>query len=120
MGRPLLCVQMSATARSSEAPFVLEYEKETDLLKRRLDASKLAELHEVGKFEDEAAKHARNMATKPGVSVVGVVANTVSSARKIFQQFKEGEAILLTGRIRPWDRDQILESYWDRIRAGRT
>jgi CRISPR-associated endonuclease/helicase Cas3 len=122
MGRPLLCVQMSATARSSETPFVLDYDKEPDVLKRRLDASKLAELHEAGKFEDEAAKHARNLATKPGVSVVGVVVNTVAAARKIFQQFKQGEAILLTGRIRPWDRDQILngKKYWDRIRAGRT
>jgi CRISPR-associated endonuclease/helicase Cas3 len=120
VGRPLLCVQMSATAGGSEAPFGLDYEKEPDVLKRRLDASKLAELHEAGRFEDEGAKHARNLAKKPGVSVVGVVVNTVAAARKIFQQFKEGEAILLTGRIRPWDRSQIIEKYWDRIRAGRT
>jgi CRISPR-associated endonuclease/helicase Cas3 len=119
VGRPLLCVQMSATAGGSEAPFGLDYEKEPDVLRRRLDASKLAELHEAGKFEDDAAKHARNLATKPGMSVVGVVVNTVAAARKIFQQFKEGEAILLTGRIRPWDRDQILKRYWDHIRAGR-
>ena len=119
VGRRLLWVQMSATATSSGKPFDLDYNKEPDLLKRRLDASKLADLHEAGRFEDEAAKYARNVAAKPRVSVVGVVVNTVAAARKIFQQFKEGEAILLTGRIRPWDRDQIIKSYWDRIRAGR-
>ena len=119
IGRPLLCVQMSATARRSEAPFVLDYDKEPDLLKRRLESSKLADLHEADTFEDEAAKHARNLAAKPGISVIGVVVNTVGAARKIFQQFKEVEAILLTGRIRPWDRDQILERYWNRISAGR-
>jgi CRISPR-associated endonuclease/helicase Cas3 len=120
VGRSLLCVQMSATATSSGKPFDLDYDKEPDLLKRRLDASKLAELHEADRFEEDAVKYARALSTKPGVSVIGVVVNTVASARRIFQQFKEGEAILLTGRIRPWDRDHIIENYWRRICAGRT
>lgn len=58
--------------------------------------------------------------------VIGIVLNRVASARGVFERFaarpdetSHTDAILLTGRIRPFDRDQLLEEWWPRIRAGR-
>jgi CRISPR-associated endonuclease/helicase Cas3 len=60
----------------------------------------------------------------PGV--IGVVVNRVATARLVFESLKEvktGEpehdAILLTGRIRPFDRDRLLDEWLPRIKAGR-
>ncbi|MEV5568715.1 type I-U CRISPR-associated helicase/endonuclease Cas3 [Spirillospora sp. NPDC052269] len=50
--------------------------------------------------------------------VVAVVCNTVARARAVFDQL-DG-AVMLTGRIRPVDRDYLLHRYYDRLRAGRT
>ncbi|MCP2340167.1 type I-G CRISPR-associated helicase/endonuclease Cas3g [Actinomadura rupiterrae] len=50
--------------------------------------------------------------------VVAVVCNTVARARAVHAQL-DG-AVLLTGRIRPVDRDYLLHRYYDRLRAGRT
>ncbi|MEV4252216.1 type I-U CRISPR-associated helicase/endonuclease Cas3 [Spirillospora sp. NPDC049652] len=50
--------------------------------------------------------------------VVAVVCNTVARARAVFEQLDS--AVLLTGRIRPVDRDYLLHRYYDRLRAGRT
>ncbi|MQY06246.1 type I-G CRISPR-associated helicase/endonuclease Cas3g [Actinomadura macrotermitis] len=49
--------------------------------------------------------------------VIGVICNTVARARAVFDLL-DG-AVLLTGRIRPIDRDYLLQRYYDRLRAGR-
>ncbi|MFI6784431.1 type I-U CRISPR-associated helicase/endonuclease Cas3 [Micromonospora sp. NPDC050276] len=55
-----------------------------------------------------------------GGGVVGVVTNTVGQARSVFDRIDgQVEAILLTGRIRPIDRDILLDRHYERIRAGR-
>ena len=57
--------------------------------------------------------------------VVGVVVNRVATARRVFEQIQEldkengSKALLLTGRIRPFDRDRLLDEWLPRIRAGR-
>lgn len=57
--------------------------------------------------------------------VVGVVVNRVATARQVHELLKssdestECDAILLTGRIRPFDRDCLLENWLPRIQAGR-
>lgn len=58
--------------------------------------------------------------------VIGVVVNRVATARAVFKKLKsnkqheqERDAILLTGRIRPYDRDRLLEDWLPKIRAGR-
>lgn len=58
--------------------------------------------------------------------VIGVVVNRVATARAIFEHLKdrnenapERAAILLTGRIRPFDRDRLLEQWLPKIKAGR-
>lgn len=52
--------------------------------------------------------------------VVGVVVNTVSRARAVFELVNGTvDAMLLTGRSRPVDRDLLLDRHYDRIRVGR-
>jgi CRISPR-associated endonuclease/helicase Cas3 len=58
--------------------------------------------------------------------VIGVVVNRVATARSVFEKLSnknehalERDAILLTGRIRPFDRDRLLEEWLPRIKASR-
>ena len=58
--------------------------------------------------------------------VIGVVVNRVATARQVFTQLQQTgdgadkhNTLLLTGRIRPFDRDRLLEQWLPRIRAGR-
>jgi CRISPR-associated endonuclease/helicase Cas3 len=111
----LKAVRMSATIGGG---FQLE---STDLgderLRRRLDASKTAELKQVTDLAKAAAEEANRLSSE-GPEVVGVVLNTVGAARACFSLLS-GEKILLTGRVRPSDRDKLLQKYQGRIKAGR-
>jgi CRISPR-associated endonuclease/helicase Cas3 len=57
--------------------------------------------------------------------VIGVVVNRVATARRVFEQLQKldkatgAKTLLLTGRIRPFDRDRLLDEWLPRIRAGR-
>jgi len=116
---------MSATpGDTSSPPFELNPEDartETEADKvfhRRLHASKLAELRETSDFVADATREAQCLVTQPEVTVIGVVANTVATARAVFQELaRKADAILLTGRIRPYDRDRLLAGYRKRMSA---
>jgi CRISPR-associated endonuclease/helicase Cas3 len=61
-----------------------------------------------------------------GPAVIGIVVNRVATARQVFEQLQtNGEehpkckALLLTGRIRPYDRDRLLQNWLPKIKAGR-
>jgi len=67
------------------------------------------------------ARHA-TMIGGPG-RVTGVIANTVAMARAVFTRLQAAlpdpsHCVLLTGRIRPVDRDYLLAQWLPRIRAG--
>jgi CRISPR-associated endonuclease/helicase Cas3 len=113
-------VRMSATVRNADDAFQLDAEDlQSAALKPRLAARKVAQLREEADVVESAAKEAVRLADE-GAGVVGVVLNTVAAARAVFRILKDrGEAILLTGRVRPYDRDKLLAGYLDRIRAGR-
>jgi CRISPR-associated endonuclease/helicase Cas3 len=54
-----------------------------------------------------------------GADVVGIVCNRVATARVVFERLRErGDAVLLTGRIRPVDKDTLLAEYLPRMEAG--
>lgn len=55
-----------------------------------------------------------------GARVIGVVANTVATARAAHDELvsKGEEAILLIGRVRGFERDRILEEWLPRIEVG--
>jgi len=82
---------------------------------------------------DEIVRHAKRLAgigqgdeNENRPRVIGVVVNRVATARQVFEKLRktvesepECDAILLTGRIRPYDRDRLLEQWLLRIKAGR-
>jgi CRISPR-associated endonuclease/helicase Cas3 len=120
VGRTLRCVHMSATPGDKAPSFELESEDEQDgPLKPRLLARKPAELRDSTDFVSDAVREARRLATESEVAIVGVVANTVATARAIFEKLRDDktEAILLTGRIRGYDRDTLLARYLPRMKA---
>src|SRR5439155_16947098 len=87
----------------------------------RLEASQLAWLRSPEKaFEDEVVRAAKEFASMPDVHVVGVVVNTVATARTVFEilkKVKESEAVLLTGRNRPYSSQKLWDRYKGRIAA---
>jgi CRISPR-associated endonuclease/helicase Cas3 len=111
----LQCVRMSATV---DGGFGLDAaDQECEALRSRLHAKKLAELKEAPNVAEAVAEEARKLA-KAGARVVGVVLNTVGAARAAFEAL-EGNKVLLTGRVRPFDRDQLLAEYLPRMCAKR-
>ena len=114
-------VQMSATVRDEREAFRLEQpDLESATLKPRLEAEKIAELKEVSNVPQAAAEEAVRLADA-GAGVVGVVLNTVAGARSAFDALASdgGDRILLTGRVRPYDRDRLLKANLGRMAADR-
>jgi len=75
------------------------------VLQRRLHAAKWTRLvkGDVNAFAAEALAY-RNR----GAGVVGVVVNTVATARAVFNELRRhGDALLLFGRARPVERDEL-------------
>lgn len=138
-------VRMSATAGEGKRVFELtDQERNDGRLKPRLEASKPAELITVQvesikkEVREKQPRKARELETENraklvkqlvekakqfganGPAVIGIVVNRVATARQVFEQLRnEGEALLLTGRIRPYDRDRLLQNWLQRIQAGR-
>jgi CRISPR-associated endonuclease/helicase Cas3 len=106
----------------------------TPLLARRVSARKPAVKREVkskGKSGSssreamvrEAADAARSVIRAGQHKVVGVVLNRVDSARGVYGLLSDDPAFdchLITGRMRPFDRDDVLDEITPRIRTGRT
>ena len=96
---------------------------------RRLTAPKRLHLVAVPTTKDaardavaEALAYWARQLGGPG-KVTGVVANTVAMARAVFDLLQAtapepGQCVLLTGRIRPVDREYLLHEWYPRIRAG--
>jgi CRISPR-associated endonuclease/helicase Cas3 len=126
---PLALVRMSATP-GEQADFTLDSQDRGDrVLAPRLTAPKPAEL--VLLPETGAAHRARLVAVLTSRAehllesmergVVGVVVNRVADARAIFEALavEPDRKLLLTGRVRGWERDRLLEAWLPRMRAGR-
>jgi CRISPR-associated endonuclease/helicase Cas3 len=139
IGRPAKLVQMTATPFDpTTKAFKLANEDWDDPeLSARLMASKKAELCTVkDNPEDPSETHdslielaevkARSLMAETKklipAPVIGIVLNRVGTARNIFDRLsgsEEHDAILLTGRIRAYERDQLVKEYLPRIKANR-
>ncbi len=132
------CVQLSATPGEIAAGQIVRRLGDRDrdpavtpVLARRLSARKLATKHVVksrGKdgpshraaMAREAAKHARGFAEAG--QVIGVVVNRVETARLAHEELAQDPGLdchLITGRMRPFDRDDLMSQITSRIRTGR-
>jgi CRISPR-associated endonuclease/helicase Cas3 len=125
---PFAVVEMSATpGASARAAFHLDdSDRANPHLSARLRSSKSAVLAAVsGKgFAKEIEKHALRMLERPGATVALVV-NRVKSARELHDHLSSTlrhrpiDVHLLTGRMRPFDRDADEKNLFKRICAGR-
>jgi len=131
---PFAVVEMSATPRRSEVFGDEDDDRANPVLKRRWEAEKRAELvveepkasEDGGRAEftgliEGLVREARAMRDR-GAKVVGVIANRVATARSVYGHLKgepDCDAILLTGRARPYDRDRIWQTWEPRIGLGR-
>ncbi len=123
---PFQLVQMSATSGESRAStFRLDQEdRRNGTLARRLGASKPAELKESSsaKLASTVAAEALRMLKPQGVRVL-VVVNRVQSARAIAQLLSSHEndfnVVLVTGRMRPIDRDALEQRLRPLVEGGR-
>ena len=127
LASPFEVVEMSATPGvAHEGAFRLEREDEQhSVLSKRLEAKKMTSLASANArgFIAEIEKHVKPMASAPGATVA-VVVNRVASARELHARLsavlKDADVHLVTGRMRPLDRDRLEKDLLPRIRAGRT
>jgi len=105
----------------------------TPMLARRLAAPKPARLRLVKVSGSDQTKHRNELASAaadearalldcPGVRTVGVVVNRVDTAARVHRLLDDQkiDTLLLTGRMRPIDRDRLLTLCKDRLRTGRS
>ncbi len=130
---PFSVVEMSATPRADSIRETAK-DLENDVLKGRWTAGKRAKLVMVDQHKDEEAakggftalvgglvKEARALQDERSAKVIGVIANRVRTARRVHEllaQDQSCDAILLTGRSRPYDRDRIWSKWKPVIRLG--
>jgi CRISPR-associated endonuclease/helicase Cas3 len=135
VGDGLTVVEMSATPRSAEVFREDTEDHANEVLGKRWTASKRTRLVEVGQQPEEEngkgdfdalikalEKEARAMYENHGARVIGVIANRVGTARSIHAALASDErfeAILLTGRARAYDRDQLWRLWRPFIGLGR-
>lgn len=130
VGRPPAVVAMSASPETeSDAHGITDADVEHEVAGKRLKAAK--SLHPV---TVSATASAATSAVADGLTywarqigghgkVVGVVANTVGMARSVFDRLRSQVAdpsgcLLLTGRIRPIDREYLLHEWLPKIKSG--
>jgi len=116
---PWFIVKMTATPLEGEASLALsEADHAHPVLGRRLSNRKLARLVKVkkGEFVNRMVAEARAV-RRAGADVVGVICNTTGDARRVFDRM-DGDKVLLTGRIRPADKDAILQRYLPQMVSG--
>jgi CRISPR-associated endonuclease/helicase Cas3 len=133
-------VEMSATpgAAADERSVYRLTKRDRDpmqapVLARRLAAKKFATKRLVrSKGKDDASQRlavardaavsARSMIADSQATVVGVVVNRVETARHAYEMLSNDPGFdchLVTGRMRPFDRDDILQEITPRVRTGR-
>lgn len=125
---PFVVVEMSATPGDSQAnAFQLdEVDRQDPRLSPRLRSSKKVSLVSASArgFVSEAEKQVLSMVGGSGATVAAVV-NRVKTARELHRRLSQAippdraSVHLLTGRMRPFDRDELERDLLRRIRAGR-
>lgn len=117
--RPWRFVLMTATPKDRNNSLQLD---EADFrypeLACRLNNHKRATLVKVASasFAEQVASKAKALRDL-GSKVIGVVVNTTRDAQEVFASL-DGEKILLTGRVRPFDKDRILADALPRMESG--
>ena len=118
---PWRVLPMSATWEAENVHGLCAADWAHPVLSRRLRSSKPARLIKLpleaslpGALTQEALR-----LRSEGAEVVAVVCNRVARARLVFEQLRRhGESVLLTGRIRPADKERLSAQFLPRIAVG--
>lgn len=121
-----MVTQMSATVRGARAPRAFQLDdadRAHPTIRQRLTAAKRAALHVVKVTGDDEPKKLEAVAARAvhealarqaaGARVVAIVVNRVDTARLAIRQLAPHraatDALLVTGRMRPIERDRLVE-----------
>lgn len=123
---PFAFVEMSATPRSGSKAFELDDDDRNDAeLSTRLKANKPAILH-ASKQTTATAKFAEELATQAkewiqaGSKRIAVMVNRVDTARMVHDELRQSrgcDTILMIGRMRPLDRDDLVSKWQPKLKA---
>jgi CRISPR-associated endonuclease/helicase Cas3 len=129
LGLPWAACMLTATpSRNSRSIFDLKPEERLEPgLNERLARPKRVRLHRsdatVGSPEHVAAfvRSAKELVAgcERAACTVAIVVNRVALARRIFAALPVGQRLLLTGRVRPIERDELIEQYRTRLFSQR-
>jgi len=134
---PFAFCMLSATPPKGVAPEDIFPGRERDaaldhpVLRTRMQAEKPAELVEVrarktdgnDPLVEEAVARAGGFAVKQCIGRVAVVVNRVATAQAIERKLREAtgeqaDVVLLTGRLRPLERDRLVERWKPKLQAN--
>jgi len=121
LGAQIRVLPMSATWESENTHGLGGDDLTHPVLARRLANPKPAKLVKLRGNDDLVAALAKAAESlrEEGAGLVGVVCNRVATARGVFEHLQAADdAVLLTGRIRPADRDALLGEYLPRMTTG--
>lgn len=126
-GADIALVPMSATLPDAARPDAVALDADdlaVETVRQRLAARKLVTLAAAGPGEADLVKHlagaAAELAGGSAVGRVAIVVNRVATARRCFGALVAAGHVaeLLTGRVRPVDRDARLAALLPRVAAG--
>lgn len=118
---PWRVLPMSATWTGANVHGLTAADWSHPVLSRRLKSPKPCSLVKLKKDADvpEALAAEALKLRQQGADVIAVVCNRVGRARAVFERLKgQGEAVLLTGRVRPHDKDALSAEFLPRIAVG--
>lgn len=127
-GADIALIPMSATLGSPQTLERLGLDAQDLALpavQQRLQATRQVQLQETAASDREFVKSVQKLLAtlrqQPEARKIAVVVNRVSTARQLFDSLRsQGMACtLLTGRIRPVERDRLVAGLLEEIRAGR-
>ena len=124
-GAGIRLVAMTATpvGENETVLSLMDEDRTHPVLQKRLIASKQATLKRFYVNESNIAKEAVTAAQELSLKakIIGIIVNRVATARQLWTALTNNkqQAILLTGRIRSYDRDRLLKENLPKIRTGR-
>mgnify|MGYP001809834912 CR=1 FL=1 len=121
LGLPWRVLPMSATWQGERTHGLTQADQAHPVLARRLTTAKPARLIRLKKDADLPARLAAEALAlrSRGAEVVGIICNRVARARAVFESLRHaGDAVLLTGRIRPHDKDTLTAEALPRMAVG--
>lgn len=127
-GADISMIPMSATladGQNAHAVTLDDADLALPIVQRRLNAQKrVRPVHggsTEGEFVQAAIEAVQTLLQRSRVTRVALVVNRVPAARRCFAKLQGGDldVVLLTGRVRPADRDERLATLLPRIESGR-